>query len=207
MTNEIQQPAEPTLVYDIGSNRYINLTNACTLKCAFCPKHNGSWEVKGHELALDFNPRAEAIIPALGNLDNVAEVVFCGFGESTLRLEELLRVARFARSQGCRVRLNTDGLGNLVHKRNIVPELAACVDAVSVSLNAQNESLYNRHCRPTLSGSFQACLDFIAEAAATMEDVTVTAIEGLDGVNIAACEKLATERGAKFRKRILNEVG
>lgn len=199
--------AEPTLVYDIGHSRYINLTNACTLQCRFCPKHNGSWAVKGHELELHFNPRASDIIPKLGDVSQADEVVFCGFGESTLRLEELLKIARHLKSQGARVRLNTDGLGNLVHKRNIVPVLAEVVDALSISLNAQNEALYQQHCCPTLPGSWQACLDFIEEAARSIKDVTVTAIEGLEGIDIAACEQLALARGAKFRKRVLDQVG
>lgn len=199
--------AQPTLVYDIDNNRYINLTNACTLKCRFCPKHNGSWDVKGHELALDFNPKAADIIPELGDLSQIEEVVFCGFGESTLRLEELLIIARHVQQQHTRVRLNTDGLGNLVHKRNIIPELAECIDALSISLNAQNEAVYAQHCCPTLPGSWQACLDFIEEAARCMPDVTVTAVDGLEGVDIAACEQLAKARGAKFRRRVLDEVG
>lgn len=198
---------QPTLVYDIGTSRYINLTNACTLQCRFCPKHNGSWQVRGHELELHFNPKAEVIIPQLGDLTQVDEVVFCGFGESTLRLEELLKIARYLKSQQVRVRLNTDGLGNLVHKRNIIPELAECVDALSISLNAQNEAIYHQHCRPTLAGSWQACLDFIEAAAREIPDVTATAIEGLEGVDIAACERLAHERGAKFRKRVLDQMG
>lgn len=197
----------PTLVYDIEDKRYINLTNACTLKCAFCPKHNGSWNVKGHELELDFNPKAEDIIAALGDLNKVTEVVFCGFGESTLRLNELLKVGAYLKSQQKKTRLNTDGLGNLVNKHNILPELASCVDALSISLNAQNESIYQQHCRPTLAGSYEALIAFIKEAPKYIDDVTISAIEGLEGVDIPACEKIANECGVKFRKRILDQVG
>ncbi|MCG8312120.1 MAG: TatD family nuclease-associated radical SAM protein [Pseudomonadales bacterium] len=200
-------PPKATLVYDIAQKRYINLTNACTLKCQFCPKHNGSWAVKGYELELNFNPQAKDIISQLGDLSVIEEIVFCGFGESTLRLEQLKDIATFVKGQGKPIRLNTDGLGNLVHKRNILPELATCIDALSISLNAQNESVYVQHCCPTLANAYQHLLDFIALAPRYINDVTVTAIEGLPGVDIRACETIATQRGAKFRKRILNQVG
>ena len=196
-----------TLVYDIGNKRYINLTNACTLKCRFCPKHNGSWKVKGHELELDFNPKAEDIIAQLGDITNIEEVVFCGFGESTLRLDQLKDVATHIKALGKPTRLNTDGLGNLVHKKNILPELATCIDALSISLNAHNEAVYTQHCCPTLANAYQSLLDFIALAPRYIKDVTVTAIEGLEGVDIAACETIAKNAGVKFRKRILDQVG
>ncbi len=205
--NSANNESHATLVYDIDGNRYINLTNACTLKCAFCPKHNGSWNVKGHELDLDFNPKANDIIQALGDLTGIDEVVFCGFGESTLRLKELLRIAEFIKSKGKATRLNTDGLGNLVNKRNILPDLAKSIDALSISLNAQNEAVYNQHCRPSLSGSYKALLEFIKEAPKYIEDVTVTAIEGLEGVDTDACEAIANKYKVKFRKRYLDQVG
>ncbi|MCG8672581.1 MAG: TatD family nuclease-associated radical SAM protein [Pseudomonadales bacterium] len=201
------QTEQPILVYDIDGKRYINLTNACTLKCKFCPKHNGSWNVKGYELALDFNPKANDIIDKLGDLTEIEEVVFCGFGESTLRLKELINIATHLKQWGKKTRLNTDGLGNLVHHRNILPDLTTCVDALSISLNAQNEEVYEQHCCPTLSGSYEALLGFIKAAPTYIDDVTVTAIEGLEGVDVHACENLAEQFGVKFRKRYLDEVG
>lgn len=196
-----------TLTYDIEGKRYINLTNACTLKCSFCPKHNGTWSVKGHELALDFNPKAKDIIVALGDLSQISEVVFCGYGESTLRLNELLAIALHVKLLGLKTRLNTDGLGNLVHHRNILPELATCIDSISISLNAQNEEVYDLHCCPSLKGSYAALLDFIRAAPNFIEDVTVTAIDGLEGVDIDACAAIAKSCGVKFRPRFLDVVG
>jgi TatD family-associated radical SAM protein len=125
-----------------------------------------------------------------------------------LRLKELMIIARWIKANGGpRVRVNTDGLANLVHKRNVLPELATSVDALSISLNAQNEALYIKHCVPGIPGSWQALLDFISLAPHYISDVTVTAIDGLEGVDIAACERIALERGAKFRRRVLDVVG
>jgi len=193
--------------YQIDNNLYISITDRCTLECAFCPKTHGDMRVKGYDLTFDHRPTTEEIIAAIDDPGRYHEVVFCGYGEPTLRLNVLLEVARDIKARGGRVRLNTDGLSNLVHKHDTLPELAECVDALSVSLNAQNREVYDRHCRPNLPGSYEAMLAFLREAPAYIEDVTASAIDGLEGVDIAACEALAKELGVKFRRRILNEVG
>jgi TatD family-associated radical SAM protein len=196
-----------TIHYTIGDNLYLNITDRCTLECRFCPKHNGSYRVHEYVLELDHRPTAEEIIAAIDDPARYREVVFCGFGEPTLRLKVLLEVAQFVKSGGGRVRVNTDGLANLVHKRDVLPELARCVDALSVSLNAQNEAVYRRHCAPALPGSYTAMLDFLAAAPHHIREVTATAIDGLEGVDIAACRALAEERGVAFRRRELDKVG
>jgi len=196
-----------TLVYDIGNKRYINLTNSCTLKCAFCPKTKGSPEVHQYNLGIEERHKVDDFIKAIGDPSQFEELVFCGFGEPTMRLKELLAIAKYIKQHHGRVRINTDGLANLVHKRNVLPELAEVVDALSVSLNGQTEKIYNRHCLPGLKGSFQAVLDFLALAPNYIPDTTVTAIDGLDGLDINACEQLAKQRGVKFRGRVLDIVG
>ena len=196
-----------TISYTIGDRLYLNITDRCTLACAFCPKHQGSHRVHDYDLTLDHRPAQAEIIAAIGDPRRYAEVVFCGFGEPTLRLKVLLETARQIKAAGGRVRVNTDGLANLVHKRNVLPDLAACVDALSISMNAQDTEVYGVHCHPALPGSFDAMLDFIALAPRYIGDVTATAIAGLEGVDIAACRALAEQRGVKFRRRELDVVG
>ncbi len=193
--------------YQIDNTLYLSITDRCTLECAFCPKTHGDMRVKGYDLTFDHRPTAEEIIASIDDPSRYDEVVFCGYGEPTMRLNVLLEVARDIKARGGRVRVNTDGLCNLVHKHDTLPEMAECVDALSVSLNAQNQEVYDRHCRPNLPGSYEAMLAFLREAPKHIEDVTATAIEGLEGVDIAACEAIARELGVKFRRRILNEVG
>ncbi len=193
--------------YQIDNTLYLSITDRCTLECAFCPKTHGDMRVKGYDLTFDHRPTAEEIIASIDDPSRYDEVVFCGYGEPTMRLNVLLEVARDIKARGGRVRVNTDGLSNLVHKHDTLPEMAECVDALSVSLNAQNQEVYDRHCRPNLPGSYEAMLAFLREAPKHIEDVTATAIEGLEGVDIAACEAIARELGVKFRRRILNEVG
>ena len=196
-----------TLSYRIEDRLYLNITDRCTLACTFCPKHNGSCTVLDYDLTLQHRPTTEQIIEAIDDPARYSQIVFCGFGEPTLRLKVLLGVARNIKARGGQVRVNTDGLANRVHKRNVLPELARCVDALSVSMNAQDEQTYDRHCRPALRGSFQDMLSFLELAPNYLRDVTASAIDGLDGVDIAACQALASARGVAFRRRELDRVG
>jgi len=195
------------LAYPIEDRLYLNITDRCTLSCVFCPKTRGSRQVHHYDLTLRERPRPDAVIDAIGDPTRYAEVVFCGYGEPTLRLKPLLQIATHVKVLGGRVRINTDGLANLVHKRNVVPELATCVDAISVSMNAQNAAVYDRHCRPALPNAYPAMLDFLALASERIADVTATAIDGLEGVDIEACRELAMARRVKFRARRLDVVG
>jgi len=119
----------------------------------------------------------------------------------------LLEIATHIKNRNGRVRINTDGLANLVHKHNVLPELATCIDALSVSMNADTETLYQQHCQPALAGSYKAMLDFLQLAPDYINKVTATAIDGLDGVNIDACRQLAEQRKVAFRRRVLDVVG
>jgi TatD family-associated radical SAM protein len=195
------------LVYDIRSARYVNITDRCTLVCDFCPKNNGTTKVHDYDLAMDHRPGAAELIQAIGDPRRFSEIVFCGYGEPTLRLKVLLQVADYIKENGGRVRVNTDGLANLVHKRNVLPEMAGRVDALSVSLNGQNEEVYNRHCKPALAGSYAALLEFLRLAPGYIPEVTATAIDGLEGLDIEACRLLAESLGVGFRTRHLDAVG
>ncbi|MBT8440114.1 MAG: radical SAM protein [Gammaproteobacteria bacterium] len=195
------------IAYPIRNSLYLSITDRCTLVCEFCPKTHGDYHVQGYDLEMDHRPEVDEILQSLPELESYDEIVFCGFGEPTLRLKTLLAVATEIKKRDKKIRLNTDGLGNLVNKRNILPELGAVVDSVSISINAQNEEVYNQLCQPQLPGSYQAMLEFVRQAPAYIDDVTVTAINGLENVDINACRQMATELGVKFRQRELDRVG
>ncbi|MBF0285595.1 MAG: YchF/TatD family DNA exonuclease [Magnetococcales bacterium] len=196
-----------TLAYVIGRNLYLNISRGCTLHCAFCPKWTAP-VVHQYDLTLAGNPSARRVIEAMGEIAGYDEVVFCGYGEPTLRLEVLLEVAREVKRQGGRVRLNTDGLANRVHRRDVTPQFAGLVDAISVSLNAQDEETYNRHCQPALKGSYPAVREFLRLVKAHVPEVTASVIEGLPGVDVAACRRIAEEElGVRLRVRTLDRVG
>ncbi|MDH5512066.1 MAG: TatD family nuclease-associated radical SAM protein [Gammaproteobacteria bacterium] len=198
---------EQTVGYTLHGNRYLNITNRCSLRCAFCPKFNDEWTVQEYPLRLRRDPSFEEIVLAAGNPEEYREVVFCGLGEPTLRLYTLLEVATRLRPRARRIRINTDGLASFVYGRDVTPDLEGLIDALSVSLNAQNAEIYNRHCRPKLPGSYEAMLDFVIRAREFVPDITLTAIDGLSGVDIPDCEKIAHKLGVKFRARVLDVVG
>jgi len=112
------------------------------------------------------------------------------------------------KDQGVAVRINTDGQANLVHGRNILPELEGLIDAVSISLNAPDADNYHHLCRSTYGAqqSYQAVKDFIQQAGQYIPEVVATAVT-YPGIDIAACEQVAKELGVKFRAREYNEVG
>jgi TatD DNase family protein len=198
----------PVVGYSLHGNRYLNVTNRCTLRCTFCPKFNGSWTVKDYDLRLKRDPSVDELVAAAGDPGKSRELVFCGMGEPTLRLYELLETAARLKDRGhARIRVNTDGLANLVHGRDITPDLEGHVDALSISLNAQDEETYVRHCRPPMRGAYPAMHNFVRRAREFVPDITLTAIDGLDGVDIVACAGIAQDLGVKFRRRELGKVG
>jgi TatD DNase family protein len=201
--------AAPVYAYVLHGNCYLNLTNRCNLRCSFCPRLENEWQVQDYNLRLTLKqePGAEELLKAVGDPKDFREVVFCGLGEPTLRLATLVKVGQTLRQRGVRVRLDTNGLANQYHGRDVTPELATAVDAISISLNAQDEATYERYCRPKQPGAYAALLDFIKRAREHILDVTVTAIDGLEGVDIAACARIAADLGVKFRRRVLDQIG
>jgi len=198
---------EVRVVYKIRNSLYLNLTNRCTNACVFCAKRK-DFHVKGHLLRLPGEPSAADVLALVGDPGKYDEVVFCGFGEPLLRLEEVKEIARELKRRGARVRVNTDGLANLVHGRNVLPELAGLVDALSVSLNAPDAGTYARIC-PNKYGaaSFPALLDFLREAPKHVPSVAATAV-ALPGLDTEAVRRLAESiPGVSFRLRSYNEVG
>lgn len=202
------EASSPTIAYPLRGNCYLNVTSRCTLRCAFCPKFNGRWNVGGVNLYLRREPSAADVLAAVGDPRVYKEIVFCGLGEPSLRFYEVLEMAAELHQRGAQhVRLNTDGLVNLVYGRDVTPDLEGLIDAVSISMNAQNEEVYSRHCRPSLPRSYAAMLEFADRVRDFVPDVTLTAIDGLEGVDIVACGGIARALGVKFRRRILDDVG
>jgi TatD DNase family protein len=201
-----QIPDRGQITYPIRNSLYLNITNRCTAACTFCVRYSTDF-VKGHNLRLAEEPTAEDVIREIGESKRYAEVVFCGYGEPLLRLDVVKAVAAEVKRQGGKVRIDTNGHANLIHKRNVLPELAGIVDAVSVSLNAQNAGLYEKLTQPKFgSMTYDAVKEFIGEAKKYIPDVTATVVSA-PGVDVEACRLIAEGLGAKFRVREYNVVG
>jgi TatD DNase family protein len=199
-------PERGQITYPIRNSLYLNITNRCTAACTFCVRYHTDF-VKGHNLRLGEEPTADELIKEIGDPMRYAEIVFCGYGEPLLRLDTVKAVAAAVKQKGGRVRIDTNGHGNLVHKRNILPELAGLVDAVSVSLNAQNAESYFKISQPKFGvETYDAVKDFIREAKKYIPDVTATVVSA-PGIDVDACRTIAEELGARFRVREYNVVG
>ncbi|BCS54187.1 TatD family hydrolase [Geobacter sp. SVR] len=194
------------IAYMIRNSLYLNITNRCSNRCSFCAKFD-DFTVKGHNLLLDGEPSYEEVMAAIGEPQGIDEVVFCGYGESLIRLDLVKQVAAAMKQRGYRVRINTDGQANLVHGRNILPELAGLVDSISVSLNAPDAETYERLCNtPFGQAGFEGMCDFIRQAQQHIPTVVASAVT-VPGIDIEACRRLADSLGAEFRIRDYAEVG
>lgn len=194
------------IAYMIRNSLYLNITNRCSNRCSFCAKFE-DFTVKGHNLLLDGEPAFEEVLAAIGKPAGIDEVVFCGYGEPLIRLDLVKRLASELKARGFMVRVNTDGQANLVHGRNILPELSGLVDSVSVSLNAPDAETYERICNtPYGAAGFDAVCDFIREARRHIPQVVASAVT-VPGVDMEACRRLAESLGAEFRVRDYSEVG
>ncbi len=202
---EVQQ--EPQIAYRIRNSVYLNITNICTIACVFCPKFS-TFEVKGYYLRLPKAPTFEEVLQAMGDFGTMDEVVFCGFGEPTQRLDLLKQIATYVHAQGKKVRLDTDGLGNLIHGRNICPELSGLVDAVSISLNAPDAQTYAKVCPSRFKEeAYPQVKNFILEIKKVVPEVTASVV-GMPDIDVERCREIVEkELGVKFRLREYNQVG
>ncbi|MBW2185121.1 MAG: YchF/TatD family DNA exonuclease [Deltaproteobacteria bacterium] len=194
------------IAYRIRNSLYLNITNRCTNSCTFCAKFR-DFNVKGHQLKLDHEPGFDEVIAAIGDPTLYEEVVFCGYGEPLLRLDLIKQLSAWLKKQNTIVRINTDGQANLVHQRNILPELQGLIDEVSISLNAPDAQHYQQICQSSYGpDSYAAVKEFIRLAPHYIPSVIASAVT-VPGIDIEACEQIANELGVEFRQRIYNEVG
>ncbi len=196
-----------TITYVINNKLYINLTNKCNLHCAFCQRERErNFMVKGYWVWTSRDPSVEEVIKEIGDPTKYDEVVFCGYGEPTLRFSALKEIAKYVKSKGGKVRVDTNGLMFTYLPEEKLSELKGLVDVWSVSLNAQDEETYNKVCRPAQGDAFNKVIRFIKKALEEGFEVIATAVD-YEGVDIEKTRKLAESLGAKWRYRPYEVVG
>lgn len=195
------------IAYQIRNSIYLNITNSCTDACIFCVRYSTDF-VKGHNLKLEKEPSAGNLIKTIGDPRRYKEIVFCGYGEPLIRLDVIKEVSAWIKKNGGRVRIDTNGHGNLIHRRNILPELSGLVDEVSVSLNAEDPEKYYKICQPRFGiETYNEIKRFILEAKRYIPVVGVTVVD-LPDIDLAACRRIAEEElGVNLRVREYNVVG
>ncbi len=190
---------EPQFTYRLRDALYVNLTIRCNADCIFCDR-SGDAIIKGINLKIDKEPSPEEVIAEIGDPTRYTEIVFCGYGEPTIRLDELKAIARWVKDRGGKTRINTNGHGNVINKRDIVPELVGLIDAISVSLNATDPDEYGRIMRLNGPTFFTAMLEFAREAVRLIPRVVLTIVD-LPEVEKPRAMAIAKEIGAEFSVR------
>lgn len=196
------------MTYPLGRGLYVNLTNRCPCACEFCLRKQGDGVQGSDSLWLEREPSVEEVCADIDAHDLSAcdEIVFCGFGEPTERLDDLLAVARHVRAHApsLGIRLNTNGLADLIHGRTTAGELAGLVDTVSISLNTPDPDEYFRLCHPKFGpGSHAAMLAFAKACVGVVPRVVLTVVgEPVTSLaNQARCRALAESIGCTLRVR------
>ena len=200
-----------TIVYRVHDNLYVNMTNRCSSSCVFCLRNTRDrMDQEKGSLWLSHEPSVEEVKLAFEKEDmsQYREVVFCGFGEPTERFDDLLTIAAFVKERYQKpIRINTNGQGNLINKRDIVPEMKGLVDAISISLNTPNEDRYHELVRSRFGDqAFQAMLDFAKEAKEYVPQVILSTVETtITKEEEKECQKICDDLGVTYRIREFEE--
>lgn len=195
-----------SIVYDYFGGLYINMTNRCPCRCEFCIKNFTNSLGTADSLMLDHEPTVEEVKAELRQWDvqDYDEVIFCGYGEPTERLDELLEIARFIKAAyGKPIRINTIGLADLIWERETAPDLAGVIDAVSISMNEADAESFERLCHPRFGRrSYDAMLKYIEDVKQYVPDVAVSVVGGsISREALEKCRAKAGEMGVRFKVR------
>ncbi|MBQ6136170.1 MAG: radical SAM protein [Kiritimatiellae bacterium] len=197
-----------TITYQVKDAVYVNLTNRCPCSCTFCLRNNAPGVFGSGPLWLEREPTDEEVAASLGAWDwkRFREVVFCGYGEPTERLDTLLATAAMLkrRDPTLRVRVNTNGLSDLVNGKPTAALFSGKVDCISISLNTDDPAEYLAVCRPRFGeAAYPAMLKFAKDAVAAVPEVVMTVVgEPVTSADKQArCRAIAEGIGARLRVR------
>lgn len=195
-----------TISYEVGNNLYLNLTNKCPCSCTFCIRNSADGAYGSDSLWLEHEPTVSEIMEDLDkrDLSTYKEIVFCGYGEPTCRLDTVIEVARILKKRpSCPLlRINTNGLSDLINGRPTADVLCEVLDIVSVSLNAGTEDEYMKVTRPKYSDAFEAMQKFTSDCVKTKNaEVIMSVVDVIPPEQIQASREIAEKLGAKLRVR------
>ncbi len=194
------------IVYTLEGGVYLNITNKCPCNCAFCIRSKGDAVGDAEKLWFDTEPTIDEIKTAIDNFDftDVNEVVFCGYGEPTNAYDNLLETAKYIRKKHpkIRLRLNTNGLSDLINEKPTAKELSEHLDSISISLNEPNSEKYDKITRNIYPGkAFDAMLSFTRECVKYCKDVRMTVVDVIPEEDIEQARLICESTGAHFRVR------
>lgn len=193
------------ILYTIEDSLYINITNLCPCKCTFCIRDEGDEVANSGSLWMDHEPSIDEVKEAFNNykLYEFKEVVFCGYGEPLVRINEVIKIAKFIKSKGnIKVRLNTNGLSDLIHKKDTAVMLKDVIDSVSISLNAPDKKSYNEVTRPAFGEkSFDAMLKFASDCNKYIKEVKFSVVDTISKEQIEKSYDIANKVGVELKVR------
>lgn len=191
------------------------MTNLCTNRCVFCVR-NQKDDVQGANLWLsEENVKADDVIKEIEKniqkILKVKEIVFCGYGEPLIRLDEVISICKYIKEKysEIKIRINTNGHANAIHKKNVAPLLASYVDEISISLNAQNEEMYNKISNPQIENAYEEVKRFIRACVEEKIPTTASVVSPVPNypIDVERYEVIANSLLAKFRVREFIENG
>lgn len=184
-----------TYVYVLDGNLYLNLTNKCSNGCDFCVRNERASYYGNYLWLRHGDPTVEKVVSALnamGDLTKYKEAVFCGFGEPTYKMTEIVALCDYLHEKGLSTRLNTNGQGNLINKRDITPELKGKIDLVNVSLNASCSEKYQPICRSQFGeNAFPAVVEFAKLCKRNGVKCRFSIVDCIGEAEVEACKRLA----------------
>lgn len=193
------------IVYTYENSVYMNITNRCPCSCVFCIRSNGDGLGSAESLWLKKDPTLDEIKAEIDEFDfsPYDEVVFCGYGEPTQAIENLIAAAKYLKEKhGLKIRLNTNGLSDLINGRETSKELGEVVDSISISLNAPNAERYHEVSRSKFGeAAFPALLKFAEDCKKYIPQIKFTVVDVISEEEIAECKKIAEKMQIPLRVR------
>lgn len=194
-----------TVTYVVENALYINVTNRCTNNCEFCIRKNGDGAYGSDSLWLEREPTEEEILDSVfsRDLSTYSEIVFCGYGEPSIRLDTVVSVAKKIKEKHpIKVRINTNGHSTLYHGYNTAPLYEGAFDCVSISLNTPSAERYDQICRPHYAGSHAAMLEFASEVKKHVPSVMLSVVKDfITPEELDECRKIADSLGVYLKVR------
>ena len=195
------------ITYIVEDKLYVNVTNKCSNRCEFCIRNNGDGAYGSDSLWLEREPTRDEILDSIFSRDLIVfpELVFCGYGEPTYRLDDIIYVAKAVKERypEMKIRINTNGHSDLIQGRNTAPDYEGVIDIVSISLNTPSAERYQQICHSIYGeGSFEALLRFASEVKHYVPTVLLSAVkETLTPDEIEQCRMICSDLGVTLRLR------
>lgn len=195
------------ITYIVEDKLYVNVTNKCSNRCEFCIRNNGDGAYGSDSLWLEREPTRDEILDSVFSRDLTVfpELVFCGYGEPTYRLDDIIYVAKAVKERHpeMKIRINTNGHSDLIQGRNTAPDYEGVIDIVSISLNTPSAERYQQICHSIYGEeSFEALLRFASEVKHYVPTVLLSAVkETLTPDEIEQCRMICSDLGVTLRLR------